>query len=40
LISASAVTLASAKFDPTLRSMPPPNMTIIMPMTIRPNSPI
>ncbi len=40
LISASAVRLASAKEEPTLRSMPPPSMTIVMPITIRPNSPI
>ncbi len=40
LINASAVTLASAKFDPTLRSIPPASMTIVMPITIRPNSPI
>jgi len=32
--------LASAKVEPTLRSMPPASMTIVMPMTIKPNSPI
>ena len=40
LISASAVKLASAKVEPTLRSMPPASMTIVMPITINPNSPI
>ena len=40
LINANAVTLASAKFEPTLRSIPPASMTIVMPITISPNSPI
>ncbi len=40
LISARAVKLASAKLEPTLRSMPPVSMTIVMPITINPNSPI
>ena len=40
LTNANAVTLASAKFEPTLRSIPPASMTIVMPITISPNSPI
>ncbi len=40
LISASMVTLASAKFEPTLRSIPPASMTIVRPTTTSPSSPI
>ena len=38
-ITASAVKLPSAKFEPTERSMPPATMTIIMAITTKPNSP-
>ena len=40
LISPKTVRFASPKTDPTLRSMPPASMTIVMPITINPNSPI
>ena len=33
------VIFESAKFDPTLKSMPPASMTIIIAMTTRPISP-
>ena len=38
-ITASAVKLPSAKFEPTERSMPPATMTTIMASTTKPNSP-
>ena len=39
LINANAVTLARAKFEPTLRSIPPASITIVRPTTISPSSP-
>ena len=35
----NATMLPKAKFEPTLRSMPPPTMTTISPSTTQPNSP-
>ena len=39
LIIANVAKLASAKIEPTLRSIPPPAITNIMPSTTKPNSP-